>query len=202
MDESNNIFAAVVDMETTGLDANNCIPLEVGIKLIDKDGKACAAGAWLVWEDTPDWSIKMMEGAAHKFVGPMHQKSGLWDDLIAERGTTTLTRAELDNILCDFLADNGIHIGTVPMMGNSVGSLDRPFTLVHFPKFNEALHYRNIDISTLKELCKAHNPSLLEKLLPVIGTKEDSEHRVLSDIDACIVEYLAYVENFLFVEED
>lgn len=200
MDENENIFAAVVDLETTGLSAQENIPLEFGIKLIDKEGFAFASASWLIWEANQDWAIEMGKGAANQFVGPMHQKSGLWDDLIKQRGKTTRTRADLDNELCDWLTANDVRFGEVPMMGNSIGSLDRPFVLQHFPKFNSALSYRNIDISTLKEICKAVNPTLFENLRPIIGNKSMATHRVLDDINACIVEYRAYLENFLFVE--
>lgn len=202
MAENENIFAAVVDIETTGLSAQNDIPLEVGIKLIDKEGFVFAEDSWIVWEDSNDWSIKMMRGATHPIVGPMHEKSGLWDDIVEQRGKTTFTRTELDVLLAKWLVQNGATIGKVPMMGNSTGSLDRPFTLVHFPTFNEALSYRNVDISSVKELCKANNKPLFENLRKIIGDKENAKHRVLDDIDACITEYRAYRENFFFLEED
>lgn len=199
MDE--RIWAAVVDIETTGLSAQDCIPLELGIRLIDKEGFGIAEMDWLIWEPGHDWSVKMMEGAANKFVGPMHTASGLWDDLVTHRGDDTVTRQEIDAQLCEFLEANDVEFGKIPMMGNSTGSLDRPFTLVHFPHFNEALSYRNIDISTIKELCKVHNPILFENLKPIIGTKEQAQHRVMGDIDACITEYRAYIENFFFITD-
>lgn len=196
-----NIFAAVVDIETTGLDARENIPLEFGIRLIDKEGYNFADCSWLISENTVEWRIEMGNGAVNEFVGPMHEKSGLWDDLLENRGNTTLTRAELDDALCQFLSDYGAAPGKIPMLGNSIGSLDRPFCLIHFPKFNAALSYRNVDISTIKELCKAHNPTLFDNLRPIIGSKENATHRVMGDIDACILEYRSYIENFFFIEE-
>ncbi len=199
----NKIFAAVIDLETTGLDARENIPLELGIQLIDRWGeKIGKAESWLIWEANHDWSLEMGKGAADQFVGPMHQESGLWNDLGIGAGKTTRTRAGLDLELCLWLKEHGILNGTVPMMGNSIGSLDRPFVLEHFPRFNKALSYRNIDMSSIKEICKAVNPELAEKLKPIIGTKEDADHRVLGDIEACITEYRAYLDNFLFCEED
>lgn len=132
----------------------------------------------------------------------MHHKSGLWNDLY-NPNQAKLTRANADNELCDFLRD---HIGedafgTVPMMGNSIGSLDRPFCLEHFPMFNGALSYRNVDMSSIKEILKAVNPTLWANLKPIIGDKSNATHRVLDDIDACILEYRAYLENFFFVED-
>jgi oligoribonuclease len=200
--DNSDYFAAVVDLETTGLDAQDNIPLELGIKIIDKEGFIFNEASWLIWEPSPEWSIEMGRGAAHPIVGPMHQASGLWDDLLEQRGKTTLTRRALDLEVCEWLTENNVRFGTLPMMGNSIGSLDRPFALQHFPKFNTALSYRNVDISTVKELCKANNPTLFKNLESIIGTKEDAKHRVLEDIDACIVEYQAYRDNFFFLEDD
>lgn len=197
-----NIEMCWIDLETTGLDARGDIPLEVGIKLTDRFGEVTAA-EWktLVWESSLDWSKVMGLGAAHSIVGPMHQKSGLWDDLLEQRGKTTRTRAETDEYLCDFLTGHEVRFGTLPMSGSSIGSLDRPFAQEHFPNFNAALSYRNIDISSIKELCKMHNPVLFENLQPIIGSKDDAAHRVLEDIDSSIIEYQAYLDNFLITED-
>jgi oligoribonuclease (3'-5' exoribonuclease) len=200
-----NVFAAVVDLETTGLRASMDVPLEVGIKLIDKEGYVFAAGAWLIWEDNFTFESGIARGRKNEFVNAMHEKSGLWSDLEAARTgmSRSFTRDEVDNALCDFLREaiGEDAFGTIPMMGNSIGSLDRPFSLVHFPMFNSALSYRNIDVSTINEICKAVNPGLLENLRPIIGDKSNSKHRVLDDIDACIVEYRAYLDNFFFTED-
>lgn len=201
-DINTRIWAAVVDLETTGLDAFACIPLELGIKLIDKEGFVLSEAAWLIHEEDTHWERELARGVEDKFVGPMHEKSGLWADLRAARGKTTRTRAELDDELCEWLAEAGVPYAKVPMMGNSIGSLDRPFSVLHLPEFNRTLSYRNIDISTLKEICMARNPILFENLKPILGSKEDAKHRVLDDIDACITEYRAYCDNFLFIEED
>jgi oligoribonuclease len=194
-----NVFAAAVDMETTGLDANSDVPLEIGVALIDKDGNVLDTYQTLVWEPGPDYSIAMGMAAANEFVGPMHEKSGLWDDLLEKRGKETLSREEADYHLVSWLADH--EVGQIPMLGNSIGSLDRPFALVHFPNFNKALSYRNIDMSSIKELVKVHNPTLWERLKPIIGDKSNADHRVMGDIEACLVEYKAYIDNFFFIEE-
>lgn len=206
MAENKNIFAAVVDLETTGLSASKDVPLEVGIKLIDKEGFSFGEYQALIWEDAEDFQAGIARGRSNKVVKPMHEKSGLWADLekvASGRGGNhpdRYARLEVDNELCDFLTDHGVRFGTIPMMGNSIGSLDRPFCMQHFPIFNGALSYRNIDISSIKEILKAVNPTLWENLKPIVGTNENADHRVLGDIDACILEYRAYLENFFFVE--
>ena len=200
MDDNGNIFAVVTDIETTGLDAQLDVPLEVGMKIIDKEGFVFASYSAFIWEDTPDFLAGISRGRGNEFVEPMHHKSGLgmifYNPLQAK-----LTRDAADEEICDFLADYGVAYGKVPMMGNSIGSLDRPFFIKHFPEANATLSYRNVDISTIKELCKAHNPTFFENLRPIIGDKSMADHRVMGDIDACIVEYRAYLENFFFVED-
>lgn len=199
-----NAFAVVTDLETTGLDANLDVPLEIGAKIIDKDGNVLGEPFHsLVWEVTDDFQRGVSRGRGNKFVEPMHHKSGLWNDLYAidHKKLPEYSRSWVDGELVEWLTEHDIEPGTLPMLGNSIGSLDRPFVLVHFPRFNLGLSYRNIDISSFKEMCKAHNSALYERLKPIIGTKEGAPHRVLGDIDGCIREYQAYVDNFFFVED-
>lgn len=196
-----NVFAAVTDLETTGLSAALDVPLEIGVKLIDKEGFVFSEFQHLVWEEIDVFQQGVARGERNSFVNEMHTKSGLWDDLhnIEHRMLPNYSRDAVDNQLADWLSEQigEDNFGKVPMLGNSIGSLDRPFALIHFPMFNGALSYRNIDISTVKELCKAHNPILFENLRPIIGDKSNATHRVMGDIDACLVEYRAYVDNFL-----
>lgn len=209
MDE--NIAWAVVDIETTGLDAQQDVPLEVGIKLIDRVGYEIAAAEWLIYEDPEEsWAYKngLERGKANKFVNPMHEKSGLWFNLASGTpGEDLWTRVEFDNAVCEWLDSvgapnpetDGVGLG---MFGNSTGSLDRPFTLQHFPKLNARLGYRNIDMSTIKELVKKLNPELWEGIKHIVGNKSQATHRVMDDIDACILEYRTYGIEFLMVGEE
>lgn len=201
MDEK--IWAAVVDMETTGLDANEEVPLEIGVALINVEGNVLASTEFMIHDDTSEYKEAIEAAKRNEFVGPMHEASGLWEDLANRETLDNLgSRQLVDQLLCDFLDDNDVMVGKVPMLGNSIGSLDRPFCIQHFPQFNQTLSYRNIDISTIKEICKAVNPSLFENLKPIIGDKADATHRVMGDIDACIREYQAYRDNFFFLEEN
>lgn len=205
-----DIAWAVVDIETTGLDAKLDVPLEVGIKLIDRVGFVIDEAEWLVYEDPAqslDYKIGLERGKANPFVNPMHEKSGLWLDLVSSPPAELFSREAFDESVVGWLEacgaptkdDDGVGLG---MMGNSVGSLDRPFTIEHFPRLNLFLGYRNIDISTIKELVKKLNPDLYANLKPIIGDKSKADHRVLSDIDACILEYRTYGIEFLIVGEE
>jgi oligoribonuclease len=189
-----------IDLETTGLDANTDVPLEVGLKLTDKEGYVFAEFSTLVHEPTDLYRTAINRGRKHEIVGPMHEKSGLWQDVLFD-GVDVKTRAQADAAMCEFLDDNEVPFGSTGLIGNSIGSLDRPFALIHFPKFNLQAGYRNLDVSTLKELCKRHNPTLFENLRPIIGDKSMATHRVLGDIDASIKEYQAYLDNFLICED-
>jgi len=197
------IFAAVLDMETTGLEANEDVPLELGISLITKHGETLAYKEWLLWEPTEDYAVGIRRGLENDFVRRMHDASGLWDALMHIPdlpSAVPYSRATVDEEAEEFLFENGCEPRKIPMMGNSIGSLDRPFALVHFPRLNEALSYRNIDISSVKELCRANNPVLFETLQSHWRNRE-ADHRVLGDINASIEEYLQYRQHFMRVED-
>lgn len=191
---------AWVDMETTGLEANKDVPLELGIILSTNDDQIVASKSWLIWEETEDFTAGLRRGHANDFVRSMHQKSGLWNDL-ANHPELCHSRATVDGLATKWLMQLGVHRQQLPMAGSSIGSLDRPFALVHFPLLNEFLHYRNVDISTLKEICRRRNPKLYENIMERWRSESgEADHRVISDCYASYGEYQMYLEEFLMVE--
>lgn len=191
------IKMAWFDMETTGLDAYEDVPLELGIILTDEWGNELHSWQALVWEENDKAFQKgVKRGKRNEFVNPTHEKSGLWSDLVT---FDTMTREEADIEAVYFLEKLGVKQGELAMSGNSIGSLDRPFALIHFPKLNKFLSYRNIDMSSIKEICRMAHPELFKNLEPIIGIKADAKHRVLDDCRASIREYQAYLDNFLIV---
>lgn len=197
-----DIMAAVVDIETTGLSAWDDVPLEIGIQLIDKYGQRHAYWETLVFESTTQYVSAIERAKKHEIVGPMHEASGLWKDIdpLGYEGVE-ITRGEVDDVLSSFVKD---FVGDrkIPMMGASIGSLDRPFTLAHFPRLNETLSYRNIDTSTLKELCRHNNPDLFNNIHRELSARfPGGGHRVQQDINYSIAEYVMYRDNFFFVED-
>ena len=130
----------------------------------------------------------------------MNEASGLWDSLNRMRPQSQrgIPIKSADVFACDWLRSNGVPEGKLPLCGNSIGSLDRPFVLVHFPKLNAYASYRNIDVSSFKETCRRVNPELFEKLRSVADQKSEATHRVMEDIEASITEYQAYLDNFFF----
>lgn len=206
-EEVGPIAYAVLDLETTGLEAGLDVPLELGIVLIDKHGCEIAAASWPVWETNSAFQSGVMRGRRNSFVNEMHTVNALWSDA-ARAG---LNRIAVDQHAVNFLKDWGVkpqsresgsEFDGVGMMGNSTGSLDRPFVMQHFPNLNLYLGYRNIDMSTIKEICKRNNPDLWENLKSIIGIKADATHRVLDDARACIREFQTYLDEFLIIGDD
>lgn len=190
-----------IDLETTGLDPNSDIPLELGLAITDKFGEIEAEKSWLIHENTPEWLASIERGIAHPIVGPMHESSGLWTDLVLKQSIAN-SRAMTDILVSSWLYDNNFPQNTFPMCGSSIGSLDRPFVAKYFPITNTYFHYRSIDITTIKEVCKLHNPGLAEYYTnEYLKDNSGPDHRVLSDIRASIHEYQFYLKHFLKVAE-
>lgn len=189
-----------IDMETTGLDAEEDAPIELGFMLTDTAGHRIDSWRSLVWESNYYYQRAITQGQRNEFVGPMHEKSGLWMALMSLQRKLTRVQAEVEVV--DWLKSHGIEAGTMPIIGNSIGSLDRPFLQHHFPNLNEFLHYRNIDISSLKELCRRWNAPLFAQYKKEFDSKGDATHRVMDDIEASILEYELYVKHFLVTDED
>lgn len=186
-----------IDLETTGLLPSRDVPLELGLVLTDRWGGIKAERSWLIMEDTA-FTDSLVRAYNDVVVNKMHTESGLWDALESDEFSVSRYRAQ--TLACDWLTENEVRFGTLPMTGSSIGSLDRPFVQYHFPELNRAFNYRNVDISSVKEICKRVNPELFEKLKETIDTKAGAKHRVLDDIHASIREYKAYLDNFLWTE--
>jgi oligoribonuclease len=183
-----------IDLETTGLRADSCVPLELGLTLTDKWGAQLGSWKTLIWES----SFVDYKARTDNFVINMHTENGLWDDLgkFAVR-----TRLEAARQAVTWLESHGVEKFTLPMCGSSIGSLDRPFAIEHLHELHEFFHYRNIDVSTVRELCRLLNPTLLEKIEEDLADKYQVKHRVLEDIQDSITLYRALYENFLFLED-
>lgn len=193
----------VIDLETTGLDANQEVPLEAALILVDEWGNEISHMDHVVAEPGPLYANRIAAAKQNQIVGPMHEASGLWLDLdAATKDVETLTRDEFDEAVVEWLMSHSVEPRTLPLMGSSIGSLDRPFVLRHFPKMNKFLSHRNVDISSFKEVCERLNPELAASIKELTGGKENSEHRALADARASIYEYQLYIENFFFVADE
>uniref|UniRef100_A0A8D8Y0Y2 Probable oligoribonuclease n=2 Tax=Cacopsylla melanoneura TaxID=428564 RepID=A0A8D8Y0Y2_9HEMI len=169
-----------VDCEMTGLDPRKDCILEIACLITDTELKVI---------DTIELVIKRTEDILkhmNEWCVVHHTASGLVDRV--RQSSTDI--AEADNRLLEFVSKH-LPPGTAPMIGNSV-YMDRMFILNELPKFNHYLHYRIIDISSLKELCKVYNGDLYQKV-----PKKRLKHRGLNDIEDTLEEFRFYRQHFL-----
>ncbi len=167
-----------IDLEMTGLDPETCVIVEIATIVTDSDLAIVAEGPNLVIHH-PDEALAQMAPV----VVEMHARSGLTERIRASQ--TTLEEAEAAT-----LAFVSAHVarGTAPLGGNSIWK-DRQFLERYMKGLTGFLHYRNIDVSTLKELVKRWFP-------PGVRAPQKKEtHRALDDIRESIEELRYYREN-------
>jgi oligoribonuclease len=174
-----------MDLEMTGLDPGRHTIVEIATLVTDDDLAVVAEG--------PDLVIHA-DGAALEamddFVRAMHTRSGL----LAAMETSTLTLAEAGRQTLEFIRAHVPEARTVPLCGNSIGT-DRRFLAAQLPDIENWLHYRSVDVSTVKELCRRWYPGALAKA-PEKGTT----HRALEDIRESLAE-LGYYRASIFRPE-
>ncbi len=180
-DQNNLIW---LDMEMTGLVPETDRIIEVAIVVTDGNLNTIAEGPVMVVYQ-PDAVLDGMD-AWNKST---HKKSGLIEKVKA----STVSEAEAENQLLEFLKQH-VPASTSPMCGNSICQ-DRRFMARGMPKLEAFFHYRNLDVSTLKELAKRWKPSIMS------GMKKHGKHEALADIYESIEELKYYRENFLQVEK-
>ena len=169
-----------LDMEMTGLSPESDCIIELAIVVTDADLNTVAEGPVLVVHQ----SEEVMNGMDNWNKGT-HGKSGLIDKVKASQ----LNEAEAETQMLAFLRQH-IAPGVSPMCGNSICQ-DRRFMARCMPKLEAFFHYRNLDVSTLKELAKRWRPGLAE------GFKKGSKHEALADIYESIEELKYYREHFI-----
>ncbi|WP_366526688.1 oligoribonuclease [Ferrimicrobium sp.] len=178
------VMLAWMDLEMTGLLPERNVILEIAMIVTDDDLNTIEEFGPLVIHADDD-SLGEME----KVVTKMHEANGLLADVRAS--TTTLEEANLAALA--FLKRHCPNARQVPLCGNSIGT-DRRFLARYMPDLENWLHYRSVDVSSIKELAKRWYPGLAD-LLP----KKDSSHRALDDIRDSIAE-LQYYREHLFVK--
>ena len=179
-DPSNLIW---IDMEMSGLSPDNDRVLEVAIVITDAQLNVVAEGPVRVVHQ-PDDVFERMDS----WNKSTHKKSGLIDRAKAATQNETEVEAELIAFLAQHLPES-----TSPMCGNSICQ-DRRFLARHMPKLEAFFHYRNLDVSTLKELAKRWKPAIMA------GFTKHGKHEALADIHESIEELKFYREKFLNLE--
>ena len=169
-----------LDCEMTGLEPESDRIIEIAVIVTDPNLGNRIEGPVFVIHQT-DAQLDTMD-AWNKGT---HGKSGLIDKVKASTTTEAEAEAALIAFLSQYVPANGS-----PMCGNSIGQ-DRRFLVKYMPKLEAFFHYRNLDVSTLKELAKRWKPGVTESF------KKQQKHTALADVHESIDELAHYRTHFL-----
>jgi len=179
MSQGNEDNLIWIDLEMTGLDPASDSILEIATVVTDRELNVLAEG--------PEFAIRhpleRLQGM-DEWNRSQHGKSGLWQRVL--ESTTDLATAEA--LTVDFLT-RWVPAGKSPMCGNSICQ-DRRFLVRLMPRLERYFHYRNLDVSTLKELARRWAPDVAR------GFTKESTHTALSDVRDSIAE-LRYYRSFM-----
>jgi oligoribonuclease len=166
-----------MDLEMTGLEPLRHVIIEIATLITDDDLNVIAEGPDLVIHASPEQMAEMGD-----FVTEMHTKSGLIDAV----AQSTITNDEAEAQTLAFLKEHIAEARSIPLCGNSIGT-DRRFLQEYMPTLEEFFHYRNVDVSTLKELARRWHPEVLDAM-----PEKETAHRALDDIRESIEELQHY----------
>lgn len=174
-----------IDCEMTGLDLGSDALIEIAALVTDGNLTILGEGVDLVIHTDDDKLANMPE-----VVRKMHAASGLTEQV----RTSTVTMAEAEKAVLDYVKTFAPQAKSALLAGNSIAT-DRGFIDRDMPELSNHLHYRMIDVSTVKELCRRWFPAIYENQPP-----KGMAHRALADIKESIQE-LAYYRAAAFVPE-
>jgi oligoribonuclease len=175
-----NLYLIWIDLEMTGLNPEIDRIIEIATIVTDYQLEVVAEGPVLAIAQSAELLDNMDEwNTTH------HNSSGL----VQRVKDSTVSEAEAEKQTLRFL-EKYLNKGVSPICGNSVHQ-DRRFLVKYMPKLEEFFHYRNLDVSTLKQLVTYWKPELLE------GYSKDSKHLALDDIRDSIDELRYYKKNFI-----
>lgn len=169
-----------MDLEMTGLEPDTDVIIEMATIVTDAELNVLAEGPSLVIHQPDEIMDNMGEWCTRQ-----HGQSGLTQRV----KESTLSLAEAEKQTIDFLLPY-IEKGVSPLCGNSIGQ-DRRFLNRYMPELENLCHYRNIDVSTLKELAKRWRPEV------AAGVVKKGSHLALDDIRDSITELKHYKEHFI-----
>lgn len=177
-----------MDLEMTGLDESRHVIVEIATLVTDDDLNIIAEGPNLVIHQ-PDEVMAEMDD----FVTNMHTVSGLLEKI----KSSTITEAEAMQQTLDFIKEHSPEPNKIPLCGNSIRT-DRTFLAKYMPEIENWLHYRCVDVSTIKELVKRWNPGL-EHARP---KSEGITHRAMDDIRDSVAELKFYRDKVFRTAEE
>ena len=168
-----------LDLEMTGLEPDSERIIEIATAVTSHDLSEIIEGPNLVIQQPQEFISNMDEWNTNQ-----HTKSGLVESL----KVTNITIDEAQKQTLDFLSQH-TEKGRSPLCGNSI-SHDRRFLRRYMPELDSFFHYRNVDVSSIKELIKRWNPELLD------GFRKSGGHRAMEDVLESIEELKFYREKF------
>lgn len=180
--KANRLLGVLVwmDLEMTGLDPATEVIVEIATLITDDDLNVVAEG--------PDLVINQPESvltAMQPVVVEMHTTSGL----LAAIRASQVTLEQAGKTTLDFIKQHVTEPRTIPLCGNSIGT-DRRFLAKYLPEIENYLHYRSVDVSTIKELVKRWYPGV-----EITRPAKSGAHRALDDVRESIRELKFYRQN-------
>ncbi|AHI23435.1 oligoribonuclease [Corynebacterium vitaeruminis] len=174
-----------IDLEMTGLDIHRHTIVEIAALVTDAELNILGEGVDLVVHATDEELAEMDD-----FVTTMHTTSGLIDEIKA----STITLKEAEDAVLKLIEEHCDPEHPAPLAGNSIAT-DRSFIREQMPRLDEALHYRMVDVSSLKELARRWQPRVYFN-----QPDKGMAHRALADIIESIRE-LAYYREAMFIPD-
>ena len=168
---------AWIDLEMTGLNPARHTIVEIASLITDDDLAIVEEGPDLVVRPTAAQLAEMDD-----VVRAIHTRSGL----LAAMEASTLSLDDAGAATLAFLQKHIHQAGTVPLAGNSIGT-DRRFLAAQLPQIEDFLHYRSVDVSTIKELCRRWRPQVYKA-----APEKKGGHRALLDIRESVAELRYY----------
>jgi oligoribonuclease len=180
------------DIETTGLEPDTEDMLEIGIVISNLDLVPVAAYENLI-KPTLSGSVEAARTRASEYVRNMHDESGLWSDLGLGGEPKGTDLPVVEEQIIAWLTEQadvlGFDLSKQPICGSSA-QFDRAFLLGWMPRVHDLFHYRNVDISSIKEVVRRRRPDVYATLPP-----KEERHRVLPDLYDTLREADHYFTN-------
>jgi oligoribonuclease len=175
-----------IDCEMTGLNLESDVLVEIAVLVTDSELNLIGEGVDVVIKATPEQIAGMNE-----FVTEMHTASGLITEI-----PNGISLTEAEDLIIKYLESAETTAGKSPLAGNSV-SVDRSFIARDMPRLSQYLHYRTIDVSSVKELARRWQPKVFFQAPAKTGN-----HRALGDIQDSIEELKYYRQTFFIPTPD